>query len=266
VIVGNCWDNSSLGSAYVFNHNGSSWVEETKLVPSDQGDPHDLFGYSISLNDHFAVIGKPFDFDDGRGSAYVFKCDQTPVADFTWTPQNPYQNQQITFDAVASHDPDGTINLYEWDWDNDSIYDESHTNPTATHSWENAGNHLVTLRVTDEYNATGSTTKTVEVSEAVNFTINITGGFGVTAEITNTGVINATDIQWTFVLTGGLVLLGKTKSGTITTLAAGAPAIIKDKPIFGFGKTTIQVEVTCAENVSVTKIATGKVFLFFVLE
>ena len=33
----------------------------------------------------------------------------------------------------------------------------------------------------------------------------------------------------------------------------------------GFGKTTITVEVTCAEGTSATKTATGTVFLFFIL-
>jgi hypothetical protein len=65
--------------------------------------------------------------------------------------------------------------------------------------------------------------------------------------------------------TGGLVLLGKTKSGTSLPLEPNTTATFKDTLILGLGKTTIQVEVTCAEGVSVTKSATGTVFLFFVL-
>jgi hypothetical protein len=262
-IVGTPKDDSGRGAAYVFKRSDSSWVEEAKLVASD-GAADDWFGQSVSISGEYAIVGTPWD-DSHRGAAYVFTCNQLPIADFTWTPQNPHQNQQIAFDASTSQDPDGTITLYEWDWDNDSTYDESHPLPTATHSWANAGSYPVTVRVTDDEDYTGTITKTVEVSGAVNFTIAITGGFGVTAEITNTGTLDATDLQWTFTLTGGFVLLGKTKSGTITSLAAGAPATVKDKPIFGFGKTTIQVEVTCAEGVSVTKTATGIVFLFFVL-
>lgn len=207
-----------------------------------------------------------------NGKIYIGSYDNNlycfgsePVADFSWTPQNPGPNQPITFDASASYDPDGTITTYEWDWNNDGTYEESHTTPAAAHSWADMGNYPVTLRVTDDDDATDTITKTVEVSGAVNFTIDITGGFGVTAVITNTGTINATDIQWTLTLTGGLVLLGKTKNGTITSLSAETPSTVIDKPILGFGKTTIQVDVTCAEGVSVTKSVTGTVFVFFVL-
>jgi len=190
---------------------------------------------------------------------------QPPVAYFSWTPQNPDPNQPINFDASASNDPDGTIILYEWDWDNDGVYDETYSSPTATHTWASNGDYPVTLRVTDDEHVTGTITKTVNVGGTVNFTIDITGGFGVNAVITNIGTRNATNIQWTFTLTGGFVLLGKTKSGTVTSLVVGASTTAKDRPVLGFGKITIQVKVTCAEGVSMTQTRTGRVFLFFVL-
>ncbi len=190
--------------------------------------------------------------------------NQPPLVDFSWDPEKPKQGQQVTFDASASADPDGTIIRYEWDWDNDGIYDENHSTPTAIHSWETIGSYPMTVRATDNDDATGTTTKTIEVSGTVNFSIDITGGLGVTAVITNTGTLNATQIQWTITLTGGFVLLGKTNSGTILSLKTGSSSTIKDKPIIGLGKTTIQVEVTCAEGTSVTQTAKGTIFLFLV--
>jgi len=86
-----------------------------------------------------------------------------PVADFTWTPQNPKSGETVTFDASDSYDPDGTIILYEWDWDNDGVYDESHTSPIATHSWFQPGNYSVVLRVTDNDGVNDTETKTVNV-------------------------------------------------------------------------------------------------------
>lgn len=195
----------------------------------------------------------------------LLAINQPPVANFTWTPQKPHVTQSITFDASASYDPDGTISSYAWDWDSDGTYDEEHSDPTATHQWITIGSYLVTVRVTDEKNATNTLTKTLTVNGTVDFTIHITGGVGLTASITNTGTLNATDVQWTFTLTGGFLLLGKTKSGTIASFAIGTAATVKDAPIFGFGRTTIKVEVTCAEGETVTKPGTGTVFLFFVL-
>jgi hypothetical protein len=195
----------------------------------------------------------------------LIALNQPPVADFSWMPQNPNTNQQIIFNASASQDPDGTITKYEWDWDNDGVYDEAQSSPTTTHSWTSAGNYPITLRATDEYNGTGTVTKTVIVNGTVNFTIDITGGLGVNAVITNNGTKTATNVKWTFTLTGGFILLGKTKSSTLLPLDPGASKTIKDTPILGFGKTTIKVEVTCAEGISATQTKTGFIILFFVI-
>jgi hypothetical protein len=254
------------GSAYVFTRTGTTWTQQVKLLASD-GAAGDLFSYSVFLDGDTALIAAWGD-ESYKGSTYVFTKEsenQPPFADFSWTPQNPRPNQQITFDASASHDPDGAITLYEWDWDNNGIYEESHPTPTATHSWANIGSYPVTVRVTDNEDATGTLSKTIDVSGTVNFSIDITGGFGATAVITNTGTINATNIQWTFTLTGGLILSGKIKSGTSLPLRPGAIVTIKVKPIIGFGKTTIKVDVTCAEGASATQTKTGIVILFFVL-
>ncbi len=270
VLIGAGGDNdngNNAGSAYVFICTNTTWAQEAKLLASD-GSAGDNFGWVVTLDGDTAIIGAYYDDDNGAdsGSAYVFiNENEPPVADFSWTPQNPYNNQPITFDASASHDPDGIITTFEWDWNNDGVYEESHTTSTATHTWTDPGSYPVTLRVTDRYNATGNVTKTVNVNRTINFDIVITGGFGAKAVITNTGIVNATKIKWTFTLTGGLILLGKTKSATVISLAAGASTTAKDALILGFGKTTLKVDVTCAEGTSVSKSATGVVFLFFVL-
>jgi hypothetical protein len=95
---------------------------------------------------------------------YVWE-NQDPVADFDWSPSSPEPSETITFDASDSYDPDGTIELYEWDWDNDGTYDESHTTPTATHTWDDEGDYPVTLKVTDNNSGTDNVTKTIQVTE-----------------------------------------------------------------------------------------------------
>ncbi len=62
------------GAAYVFRFNGSTWIEEQKLLASD-GDVLDDFGFSVSLSENVAVIGARGDEDNGfeSGSAYVFR-------------------------------------------------------------------------------------------------------------------------------------------------------------------------------------------------
>jgi len=90
--------------------------------------------------------------------------NEPPRAGFTWTPSNSSKNETITFDTSASDDPDGSLILYEWDWNNDGVYEESDTASTTTHSWAQAGNYPVTLRVTDDDGATSTKKITVAVS------------------------------------------------------------------------------------------------------
>lgn len=91
------------------------------------------------------------------------RLSEPPVADFTWTPDEPETNQEVSFDATSSYDPDGSIALYEWDWDADGHYDESHATPYATHTWPNPGNYSIRLRVTDNSTDWGTMNKSITI-------------------------------------------------------------------------------------------------------
>jgi hypothetical protein len=86
-----------------------------------------------------------------------------PYANFTWIPTTPYQGETIFFNASTSHDYDGFIILYEWDWNNDSVYEEASTIPTTTHLWPSPGDYNVTLRVTDDMGLTATKYNIIEV-------------------------------------------------------------------------------------------------------
>ena len=62
------------GSAYVFGFDGSIWIQQQKILPSD-GAAGDEFGTSVALEGDTLVIGAHFDDDNGykSGSAYVFR-------------------------------------------------------------------------------------------------------------------------------------------------------------------------------------------------
>lgn len=69
---------SSSGAAYIFRYNGSTWVEEQKLMPAD-GESGDGFGGWVALSGDTALIGAPFRADAGgnSGAAYVFRWNGT---------------------------------------------------------------------------------------------------------------------------------------------------------------------------------------------
>ena len=102
-------------------------------------------------------------------------------------------------------------------------------------------------------------TSTFTIQKPVALIITIKGGFGISAVINNTGTTDLTNVGWTINLNGGFILLGKTKSGEIPSIAAGAQVTVKDL-VFGFGKPTITVTAGTASGT-----ATGTVLLFFVL-
>ena len=61
------------GSAYIYQFDGTDWVEQAKLQAHDGAD-NDQFGFWSSIDDTWAIVGAWFDDDHGSqsGSAYVF--------------------------------------------------------------------------------------------------------------------------------------------------------------------------------------------------
>ena len=95
----------------------------------------------------------------------VFKVgNQPPVASFTYSPQYPNVNENITFNASSSYDPDGKIVKYKWDFGDGSKKEGK----VVTHTYSQAGSYVVTLTVTDDDGATNTTSKVVTVGEDWN--------------------------------------------------------------------------------------------------
>ena len=84
--------------------------------------------------------------------------NQRPVAALTASPLTGNPPFTVLLDGSASIDPDGSISSYEWDVDNDGVF-EYNSGPTATFNWqcETPGDHRVRLQVTDNLQAKDST-------------------------------------------------------------------------------------------------------------
>lgn len=95
---------------------------------------------------------------------------EIPVASFTEDAHSVLVDTTINFDASGSYDLDGTIVLYEWDWESDGTYDFASTEPTASHTYSVPGTYTVTLKVTDNDGQTDTAedTKTILTEEDVH--------------------------------------------------------------------------------------------------
>jgi len=69
----------------------------------------------------------------------------------------------VTWDASGSTDSDGTIVQYDWDMDNDSVYEILNGGPTQPANYATFGTYTVGVRVTDDDGATDETTASVDV-------------------------------------------------------------------------------------------------------
>jgi len=97
----------------------------------------------------------------------IMKAIETTFNAPTAEANGPYFGEvgiPITLDGSDSYDTDGVIVLYEWDIDNDGIYDISTTNPKIAYTYLFEYSGLIKLRVTDNDGLTGIDTAIVEIN------------------------------------------------------------------------------------------------------
>jgi outer membrane protein assembly factor BamB len=92
--------------------------------------------------------------------------NEDPVASFIYDKSFDLAPETVDFDATASHDPDGNIVDYAWDFGDG----ETGTGDITSHDYATTGPFSVTLTVTDDEGATGNATETVTFAEGIMWT------------------------------------------------------------------------------------------------
>ena len=143
---------TSSGVKYIkYRINGGSWMTYAgAFTISNDGD------YTI---EYYAVdnVGNA---ESVKSTSFTIQKNKPPVADFTWQPSQPKDTETITFNANLSHDEDGTIVSYTWEFGDGS----TGTGVTAEHKYADNGTYVVKLTVKDDKGATASVEKTIIVS------------------------------------------------------------------------------------------------------
>jgi hypothetical protein len=190
----------------------------------------------------------------GIGSGGADTTPPVTISTLTGTMNGTVYISDVTVTLTATDDSSG-VNYTRY-----KVDDGAWATYTAPFVVSANGAHTVLFYSVDfAGNQEAEKTSEFTIQKPVAIVITIKGGFGVSAVIKNTGTTDLTNVAWTISLNGGFILLGKTKSGEIPSIAAGAEVTVKDI-VFGIGRPIITVSAGTAE---VT--ATGTVLLFFVI-
>lgn len=97
----------------------------------------------------------------GRATAMIHALNNPPVADFSFYPQDPFQDEQVTFDGSSSYDPDGEIVSWQWDFGDGAVGEGE----VVDHAYSVPGDYTVVLTVTDDSGAQAVASLTVTVDD-----------------------------------------------------------------------------------------------------
>lgn len=243
----------------------SDWEGPWVLLGTGMGTSEfDLAAGSVESARYVKIV------DDGTGNPSelnpavdIDAVQNLAAANANQPPDNPDQpvgpttgGTAINYSYITSTtDPEGQQVYYLWSW-GDSISDwlgpfDSDASAEAVHQWSASGDYTVKVKAKDSAGIESgwSDPITVHITDSPCVEIaEITGGFGITARVANTGAGDAVDVNWSISLQGGVVLLGRETTGTILKIVPGFSPQIKTGFVFGVGSVTVLVTADVAEK------------------
>jgi PKD repeat protein len=185
------WDETTV--TYESRPRNAGWNTSVVTVPSDFGlmswdvtcdvqdfidGPWENHGWQILDETAWGTINIPtalfYSKEKGTKKPYLKitysneRPNTPPMADSNG-PYHGYVNESVIFDASGSTDSDGTIAGYQWDFDNDTVWDtEWLSTATTTYTYNSTGNYTAVLQVKDNENATATNTTMVYITIPAN--------------------------------------------------------------------------------------------------
>jgi len=87
--------------------------------------------------------------------------NQPPIAEFSWSPEEPEEGAEVVFDASESYDPDGEIEEYKWSFGDG----EEGSGEITSHTYSEGGEYTVVLEVVDDEGVSTQRSKMISVIE-----------------------------------------------------------------------------------------------------
>ena len=185
------------------------------------GGPHNVSVYAEDNRGFGNTLNWSFTVAAGK---------QPPTASFSHSPEAPLVNQNITFDASSSTDPDGQIVSYMWDFGDGG----NATGQVVQHFYTTVGgNYTITLTVTDNDGLTSNDTAEVTVSSASE----VTSVSGITREV------NGNILPGVSITLDGIATVVSNQSGQYQIMASstGNHTVVAHK--YGFRDRTLTINI-----------------------
>jgi PKD repeat protein len=183
---------------------------------SDVGQVSHVFGTPGQYNVKLRVTDDQFAHATAEHLITVWGPNNTPpLAFFTGAPASGVAPLSVALDASASLDQDGSIVRYDWDFDNDGLWEGYDAGPQLTHVFTVPGTYAVRLRVTDNGGAQGTYQDSIQV--------NTNGNLAPTAAFTATPQTGSAPLQVNLTLPAPATVMAAScaTTGISTATAAG---------------------------------------------
>lgn len=193
---------------------------------------------------------------DRTDNATIFaEANSPPCAPDVSGPKEGVPGVTYSFKAMLD-DPNGDQIYYMFSWGDatsDWLGPVSSGEVTQTHAYNNAGTFSIKAKAKDEHGAESDWTEypwTIEIKTAeVEISLKMFHWRNVTAEVTNTGEADLSNVQWEFNISRDSILafrdINVNGNGNIANLPVGGSEAITSEPIgFKLGMVDVTVTVT----------------------
>jgi PKD repeat protein len=259
-----------FGTPVDFDGGNSSDTEGGSIVSYDWDLGDGNTSNQVAINDHvyaqagsYEVTLTVTDNDGLSDSASTSVQVTTDLPSAVITVENPAASygigEVVYFNGLGSSDPDGTIDLYQWDFGDGA----GSSGVSTSHAYASTGTYTVTLTVTD--NAGAMNSSSLDVTVVDQYTLNAPTGLAATVDGLNVTLTwqdnNANESE--YVVERGVKYRGKVNFNVIETLAANSTSFVDTVPQTGeyryrvVAKNSVNEATSSTLNVSVTSDSGG---------